>query len=87
MGTVWQESTVSHDYGVISVYRAGAGPPLLLLHGGPGDDSFGLRQLGQLLLPNHLVILFDQRGAALRRLTNILSAHLRYSIFSMTFQP
>ena len=52
----------------ISYFRAGAGPPLLLLHGGPGGEG-GVRKPWRLLQSsltrNRDIVIFDLRGAGL----------------------
>lgn len=49
----------------------GKGKPLLIINGGPGMNSNGFEPLARKLAPNHMVILYDQRGTGKSVLKNL----------------
>ena len=60
----WTEFT-THDHGpLIAGRRAGSGPPILLLHGGPGMGFDYLRDLADELAEENDVAWYQQRGQA-----------------------
>ena len=54
--------TVAVAGGSLSGWMDGAGPPVLLLHGGPGLSFEYLDQLGEELVPDFRVAAYQQRG-------------------------
>src|SRR6185436_17434155 len=59
---VWAEFT-THDGGpLLAGLRAGGGPPVLLLHGGPGLGFGYLRDLADELAQENAVAWYQQRG-------------------------
>jgi pimeloyl-ACP methyl ester carboxylesterase len=61
---VWTEFTTHDDGAVIGVRRAGSGPPVLLLHGGPGMGFEYLEDLAGELAEENDVAWYQQRGLA-----------------------
>jgi pimeloyl-ACP methyl ester carboxylesterase len=60
----WAEFTTRDDEALIAGLRAGDGPPLLLLHGGPGLGFDYLRDLAEELAEENDVAWYQQRGQA-----------------------
>ena len=60
----WAEFTTSDDGALIAGLRAGNGPPVFLLHGGPGLGFDYLRDLAQELAEQNDVAWYQQRGQA-----------------------
>ena len=60
----WSEFTTKDDGAVVAGVRAGNGPPVLLLHGGPGMGFEYLRDLADELAQENDVALYQQRGLA-----------------------
>jgi pimeloyl-ACP methyl ester carboxylesterase len=60
----WAEFTTRDDGGLIAGRRAGDGPPVLLLHGGPGLGFDYLRDLAEELAEENDVAWYQQRGLA-----------------------
>ncbi len=61
---IWSEFA-THDGGpLIAGRRAGSGPPVLLLHGGPGLGFDYLRDLADELAVENTVVWYQQRGLA-----------------------
>jgi len=60
----WAEFTTSDDEALIAGLRAGNGPPVLLLHGGPGLGFDYLRDLAEELAQENDVAWYQQRGQA-----------------------
>jgi pimeloyl-ACP methyl ester carboxylesterase len=58
----WSEFTTHDDGPLIAGRRAGSGPPVLLLHGGPGMDFDYLRDLAEELAEENDVAWYQQRG-------------------------
>jgi pimeloyl-ACP methyl ester carboxylesterase len=58
----WAEFTTSDDGPLIAGRRAGSGPPVLLLHGGPGLGFDYLRELADELAEENDVAWYQQRG-------------------------
>jgi len=58
----WIEFTTHDDGPLIAGRRAGSGPPVLLLHGGPGMDFDYLRDLADELAEENDVAWYQQRG-------------------------
>jgi pimeloyl-ACP methyl ester carboxylesterase len=58
----WTEFTTSDDGPLIAGRRAGSGPPVLLLHGGPGLGFDYLRDLADELAEENYVAWYQQRG-------------------------
>ena len=58
----WAEFTTSDDEALIAGLRAGNGPPVLLLHGGPGLGFDYLRDLAEELAEENDVAWYQQRG-------------------------
>jgi pimeloyl-ACP methyl ester carboxylesterase len=58
----WTEFTTHDDGPLIAGRRAGSGPPVLLLHGGPGMDFDYLRDLAEELAEENDVAWYQQRG-------------------------
>jgi pimeloyl-ACP methyl ester carboxylesterase len=58
----WAEFTTHDDGPVIAGRRAGSGPPVLLLHGGPGLGFDYLRDLADELAQENDVAWYQQRG-------------------------
>ena len=58
----WVEFTTRDDGPVIAGRRAGSGPPVLLLHGGPGIGFDYLRDLADELAEKNDVAWYQQRG-------------------------
>lgn len=61
---VWSEFTTQDDGVHIAGRRAGSGPPVLLLHGGPGLGFDYLRDLAEELAEENDVVWYQQRGLA-----------------------
>jgi pimeloyl-ACP methyl ester carboxylesterase len=61
---VWTEFTTHDDGPLIAGRRAGTGPPVLLLHGGPGLGFDYLRDLADELAQENDVAWYQQRGQA-----------------------
>ena len=59
---VWTEFTTLDDEPLIAGRRAGSGPPVLLLHGGPGLGFDYLRDLADELAQENDVAWYQQRG-------------------------
>ena len=60
----WTEFTTHDDGPLIAGRRAGSGPPVLLLHGGPGLGFDYLRDLAEELAEENDVAWYQQRGQA-----------------------
>ena len=60
----WTEFTTRDDGPLIAGRRAGSGPPVLLLHGGPGLGFDYLRGLADELAQENDVAWYQQRGLA-----------------------
>jgi pimeloyl-ACP methyl ester carboxylesterase len=60
----WAEFTTRDDEALIAGLRAGNGPPVLLLHGGPGLGFDYLRDLAEELAEENDVAWYQQRGQA-----------------------
>jgi pimeloyl-ACP methyl ester carboxylesterase len=58
----WTEFTTDDDGPLIAGRRAGSGPPVLLLHGGPGMGFEYLRDLADELAEENEVAWYQQRG-------------------------
>jgi pimeloyl-ACP methyl ester carboxylesterase len=58
----WTEFTTHDDEPLIAGRRAGSGPPVLLLHGGPGLGFDYLRELADELAEENDVAWYQQRG-------------------------
>jgi pimeloyl-ACP methyl ester carboxylesterase len=58
----WTEFTTHDDGPLIAGRRAGSGPPVLLLHGGPGLGFDYLRDLADELAEENDVVWYQQRG-------------------------
>jgi pimeloyl-ACP methyl ester carboxylesterase len=58
----WTEFTTHDEGALIAGRRAGAGPPVLLLHGGPGLGFDYLRDLADELAEENDVVWYQQRG-------------------------
>jgi pimeloyl-ACP methyl ester carboxylesterase len=58
----WTEFTTQDDGPLIAGRRAGSGPPVLLLHGGPGLGFDYLRELADELAEENDVAWYQQRG-------------------------
>jgi pimeloyl-ACP methyl ester carboxylesterase len=58
----WTEFTTHDDGPLIAGRRAGSGPPVLLLHGGPGLGLDYLRELADELAEENDVAWYQQRG-------------------------
>ena len=61
---MWAEFTTRDDRPLIAGLRAGSGPPVLLLHGGPGLGFDYLRDLADELAQENDVARYQQRGLA-----------------------
>lgn len=61
---MWSEFTTRDDGARIAGRRAGSGPPILLLHGGPGLGFDYLRDLAEELAGENDVVWYQQRGLA-----------------------
>ncbi|MBA3428286.1 MAG: alpha/beta hydrolase [Actinobacteria bacterium] len=61
---MWTEFTTHDDQPLIAGLRAGSGPPVLLLHGGPGLGFDYLRDLADELAEENAVAWYQQRGLA-----------------------
>ena len=61
---MWAEFTTRDDRPLIAGLRAGSGPPVLLLHGGPGLGFDYLRDLADELAQENDVAWYQQRGLA-----------------------
>jgi pimeloyl-ACP methyl ester carboxylesterase len=59
---VWADFTTQDDGPLIAGRRAGSGPPVLLLHGGPGLGFDYLRDLADELAEENDVAWYQQRG-------------------------
>jgi pimeloyl-ACP methyl ester carboxylesterase len=64
MPVEWAEFTTQDDGALIAGRRAGDGPPVLLLHGGPGLSFEYLRDLAEELAEENDVAWYQQRGQA-----------------------
>jgi pimeloyl-ACP methyl ester carboxylesterase len=60
----WTEFTTHDDRPLIAGRRAGFGPPVLLLHGGPGLGFDYLRDLADELAQENDLVWYQQRGLA-----------------------
>jgi pimeloyl-ACP methyl ester carboxylesterase len=60
----WAEFTTRDDEALIAGLRAGDGPPVLLLHGGPGLGFDYLVDLAEELAEENDVVWYQQRGQA-----------------------
>jgi pimeloyl-ACP methyl ester carboxylesterase len=60
----WAEFTTNDGEALIAGRRAGEGPPVLLLHGGPGLSFEYLRDLAEELAEENDVAWYQQRGQA-----------------------
>jgi pimeloyl-ACP methyl ester carboxylesterase len=58
----WTEFTTRDDGPLVAGLRAGSGPPVLLLHGGPGLGFDYLRELADELAQENDVAWYQQRG-------------------------
>src|SRR5690242_19250329 len=63
-GVVWTDFTTHDGEPRIAGRRAGNGPPVLLLHGGPGIGFDYLRALAEELAEENDVLWYQQRGLA-----------------------
>src|SRR5207248_7381684 len=61
------------------VHEEGAGPPVIVVHGGPGLDSNYLAPDLQPLSQAHRVIYYDQRGSGRSTLSNRVTADMLVS--------
>jgi pimeloyl-ACP methyl ester carboxylesterase len=61
---MWTEFTTRDDWPLIAGRRAGNGPPVLLLHGGPGLGFDYLHELADELAEENDVAWYQQRGLA-----------------------
>ena len=61
---MWTEFTTGDDEPLVAGRRAGGGPPVLLLHGGPGLGFDYLRELAEELAQENDVAWYQQRGLA-----------------------
>ncbi len=61
---IWAEFTTRDDRPLIAGLRAGSGPPVLLVHGGPGLGFEYLRDLADELAQENDVAWYQQRGLA-----------------------
>ena len=61
---MWTEFATNDDGPLIAGLRAGSGPPVLLLHGGPGMGFDYLRDLADELAQENAVAWYQQRGLA-----------------------
>lgn len=59
---VWRAHTLSLDDLDLAWYEAGAGPTVVWLNGGPGDDHQYLRPVAAPLTSHLRCVLYDQRG-------------------------
>ena len=59
----WREHRLRTRSGEIALHEAGDGPPLVFLHGGPGQDHRLIRTLAEPLTREYRCILPDQRGS------------------------
>jgi pimeloyl-ACP methyl ester carboxylesterase len=59
---MWTEFTTDDDGPLLAGRRAGSGPPVLLLHGGPGLGFDYLRDLAEELAQENDVAWYQQRG-------------------------
>jgi pimeloyl-ACP methyl ester carboxylesterase len=59
---VWAPFTTRDGGPLIAGRRAGSGPPVVLLHGGPGVGFDYLRELAEELAPENEVAWYQQRG-------------------------
>jgi pimeloyl-ACP methyl ester carboxylesterase len=62
VAVTWTEFTTHDDGPLIAGLRAGSGPPVLLLHGGPGMAFDYLRDLADELAEENDVAWYQQRG-------------------------
>jgi pimeloyl-ACP methyl ester carboxylesterase len=61
---MWTEFTTRDDEPLVAGRRTGIGPPVLLLHGGPGLGFDYLRELAEELAQENDVAWYQQRGLA-----------------------
>jgi proline iminopeptidase len=71
---IWLEQMLPIADGRLAWAAPGTGPPLIFLHGGPGDEYRYLRTLAAPLLPDYRCVLFDQRGSGRSTLRELTAA-------------
>jgi proline iminopeptidase len=67
-GRRWHAHRLPRGEVELAWYEIGDGPPVVLLHGGPGLDHRYVRPLGELLAVRFRCVLYDQRGEGQSRL-------------------
>src|SRR5438093_13502764 len=77
----WRQWTLPTPELDLACCDAGEGPPLLFLHGGPGDDHRFLRPMAEPLAHRFRCVLYDQRGSGRSRMDRLDDTTLRMNGF------
>ena len=69
----WKRHDIQVEHASLAAFEKGKGPPLLFLHGGPGDDCSGLLEWAEMFAGEHRCTLYDQRGSGRSNLSGTYS--------------
>jgi proline iminopeptidase len=77
----WREHVLPIPDGTLAWYDAGAGPTVVWINGGPGDDHHYLRTVAAPFTARLRCVLYDQRGCGGSRLERLDAATLDVARF------